>query len=418
MSVVTASRRPSRWWIAPVTAITVLMAGTSAVQATTPEPPPPPAPDCGNAGAANTHAARAYSLSLAASLLGIDIGIPPVPDTGQLPAGGGSNDATLVTIDGVALPVPTPNAVSLSARILHNTVHGSGNTSTAYSSVADLRLAINNGLTQLLSVSASVLNAYSTVKCVNKVRTVDASRTGSKIAKLVIKVMGVPIVIPAQAPPNTQVALPSQLAALAKGGIVLNEQFTSNGRQVVNAVHVKLEILGAVDAAKIDLVISHAEANTTCGNGSDPDSCTCKFRDFVTGGGQIPVDGGTASFSVNGRHEASNGPKGRLNLVDHTNRRHIKGDTMFDYQIVGDRDRTLSYNCSDNWSGNIGVCTAYIQDNGSSGGGSDLFGLSPGYPTVPLLHGNIVLHKPHCGTGGGSTGGGGGGGKGKGGGKK
>ncbi|MCC2656468.1 MAG: hypothetical protein K0Q76_1576 [Panacagrimonas sp.] len=416
MSVATTSRHTTRWWTAALTTATVLLASTSAVQATYPESPPPPAPDCGTTGAANSHAARAYSLKLAASVLGIDIGIPGspagagVPDTGELPSTGGSNDATLVAISGVDLPIPLPKQLSLGAKILHNTTFGSGNTSGAYSSVADLNLAINNGLTNLLSVSASALNAYSTVKCVNKTRTVDAGRTGSKIAKLVIKVLGVPIVIPAQAPANTKIALPLALKLLAKGSIVLNEQVTSNGRQVVNAVHVNLEVLGLLNAAKIDLIISHAEANTTCGSGGDPDSCTCKFRDFVTGGGQFPANGGSVSFSVNGRAEGSNGPKGRLNIVDHTTRRHIKGDTMHDYQILGDQARALSYHCSDNTSGAIGVCQAFVQDNATSGGGSDLFGLYSAqegqvYPTVPLLHGNIMLHKPNCGAGGGGGGG-------------
>lgn len=413
MSVATASRRPSRWWTGALTAVTVLMASTSAVQATYPETPPPPAPDCGTAGAANTHAARAYSLSLAASVLGINIGIPPVPDTGQLPSNGGELDATLVKIDGVDLPIPLPKQISLGANILHNTAFGSGNTSNAYSAVTDLNLAINNGLTNLLSVSAGVLTAQSTVTCVARTRTVDSARTGSKIAKLVIKVLGVPIVIPAAAPANTKIALPLALKLLAKGSIVLNEQITLGGRQVVNAVHVNLEVLGLLNAAKIDLVISHAEANTTCGNGGDPDTCTCKARDFVTGGGQIAVDGGTASFSVNGRAANSNGPKGRVNLVDKTTRRHIKGDTLNDYQILGPTARALSYTCTDNLGSGPTVCQAFIQDDGTSGAGSDQFGLYPDYPSRFILHGNIVLHKPNCGGAGGGGGGGGspGGGK-------
>lgn len=411
MRVSTVSPRPSRWWTGVVAAATVLMAGTSAVHATSVPPPPPPASDCGTAGAANTHAARAYSLSLAATVLGINVGIPPVPDTGQLPSGGGDLDATLVTIEGVGLPIPLPKGIALDASILHNTAYGSGNTTTAYSSVTDLSLAINNGLTNLLSVSAGVLTAQSTVKCVNKTRTVDTARTGSDIANLAIKVLGVPIAIPASAPANTKIALPLALKLLAKGSIVLNEQTTVNGRQVVNALHVNLEILGSVNAAKIDLVVSHAESNTTCGSGTDPDSCTCKTRDFVTGGGQIKTpSGSTAAFSVNGRSADSVGPKGRLNLVDHGTRRHIKGDNMHDYQVLGETARALSYQCSDNQSGALGTCQAFIQDDGTSGAGVDQFGLHPFYPTVKLLRGNIVLHKPNCGVGGGSGGDGGGGG--------
>lgn len=405
MRATTESRRPSRWWTAGLTAITVLMSGTSAVRAGAGEtcpPPPPPAPDCSNPGAANTHAARAYSIGLDAAVLGIGVDLGPVPDTGQIPSDGGDKDATLVAAEGQGqLPIPLPKRLSLGAKILHNTAFGSGDTSNAYSSVTDLNLGIVNVLTNtsILSVSAGLLTAKATVKCKAHVRTVDAARTGSSIAKLAIKILGVPIVIPANAPANTKIALPAALKLLAKGGIVLNEQATINGRQVVNALHINLEVLGLLNAAKVDLIVSHAEANITCGSGSNPDSCTCKDREYITGTGTITgVNRPTASFSFVGK-AGTDGPAASLHLVDGTD--EVTGGAQTSYNITGERARSLVFNCS---SGPYGICQADVADNGTPGANKDTFGLDvigtegSEYPFKNILDGEIELFTPNCGT--------------------
>lgn len=411
MSFTAASRGPSRWWTAALTAITVMMAGTSAARAgEICPPPPPPASDCGTTGAANTHAARAYSIALDASVLGIGVDLGPVPDTGEIPSSGGDKDATLVSAEGQGeLPIPLPKRLSLGAKILHNTAFGSGDTSAATSSVTDLNLGIVNTLTntQLLSVSAGVLTAQAAVKCVSRQRTVDAANTKSKIANLAIKVLGIPIVIPANAPANTKIALPTALKLLAKGSITLNEQIPVGGRQVVNALHINLEVLGLLNAAKIDLVISHAEANITCGGGSNPNSCTCKTRDYLTGTGTVQGEYGIASFSVAGRATDSIGPEARLDIVDGSN--HVQGNTLstspdddYGYQrytgLPGDRGRKLVFvDCTTSLApGVTKTCYAETEDL-SAVGGIDKFG-APGYfASTGIKSGDIQLFTPNCG---------------------
>ena len=358
---------------------------------------PTPAPDCGTAGAANQFAGRAYSVKLDSTIAGIDVDLGPVPDTGELGKTGGSKDATLATVDGVNLPYQMPSALTLNAAVLHNTVMGSGDMATAYSSVANLDLRLRNGATNVLAVSADAVTAESIVKCAAKARKVDYTRTGSEVVNLAIKVLGKSIVIPASAPPNTRLALPLELKLLASGSITLNEQTTVNGRHVVNAVHIKLNLLNTslLKVAAIDLIISHAEANTVCGQGSDPDSCNCAVKDFVTGGGQFALDSGRASFSVHGGRHAS-GLKGGVNLVNHATRQHIKGSTLTAYSGSG-QARTLKFVCSDNTYLTGATCIADIEDNGTPGSGKDKFGLAPGYPKRLISGGNIVLHKPSCG---------------------
>lgn len=355
-----------------------------------------PAADCGTAGAANTFAARAYSLSLDSTVAGIDVDLPPVPDTRQLPSRGGEAAATLATVDGVNLPILLPTALGLNAAILHNTVMGSGNMATAHSSVTNLDLNLRRGTTSLLSISADALTANSTVSCVNRVRTVDTRKTGSEIVNLAVKVLGVSLVIPTSARPNTRLALPLALRLLASGSITLNEQVTVNGRLVVNALHVKLNLLNAVSTriASIDLVISHAEANTACGQGSNPNSCNCTVTDFVTGGGIIPLNPGKAMYAVNGGSKV-HGLRGQFNLINQETRQHITGDLLTAYSGTG-QSRKLSFRCSDNTHLNNASCVIDVEDNGPANTGVDKFGLTPGYPKRLVTHGNILLHKPVC----------------------
>lgn len=359
---------------------------------------PTPAPDCKNTGAANRFAARAYSVLLDSNVAGIAVDVGPFPDTGQLPSTGGKRNATLATVDGVNLPMPFPSGLNVDAAILNNVVMGSGNLSTAYSSVLNLDLGLSKGVTSLLAVSADAVTAKATVGCTLKTRKVNTAKTGSEIVNLAIKVMGKSILIPAHAPPNTRLVLPAELNGLASGSITLNEQSTYNGRQVVNAVHVKLKLLSSplVTLASVDLIISHAEANIVCGQGTDPDSCNCSVKDFVTGGGEIRFDNGKASFAIHGG-SMSSGPSGHLDLVNHYTRQHIKGYVLTGYTGTGNA-RRLTFKCSDNTYLNNAKCVADVEDNGNLGGGIDKFGLSPGYPKRLISHGNIVLHKPSCGS--------------------
>ncbi len=396
---------------------------------------PPPTNTC-DVTAANKYAARAYSVNVNASVLGIPLNLGPLPDTGELPATGGTGEGTLMEVDGKGTLAVNSNVVTatgvlgLNATLLHNTTMGSGDTSTAFSEVLGLDLGVGGKLIvpDLLKVrvasldGASVLSASSTVKCTNGVSATNASLTGSNIANISILVLGQPVIISAdvlaQAGPNTKISLPSLglnglvYTLTGNSGITLNEQFTQNGRQVVNAVHVKLELLKLLDlsaVASVDVIISHAEAGITCGGGSNP-NCNCKVKDFYTGGGQINVRDssgaivGKASIAVNGSASDSVGPKGHLNLVNHVTGQHITGTPLKDYRgdnVAPTTDRFLTFTCADDMGSPTLDCTAHVNDTAESGGGHDSFGLVYGaynYPYALMARGNLQLHTPNCGT--------------------
>lgn len=378
-----------------------------------PAPKPPAENPCDEAGEGTTFGARANSVFLDSNVLGIDVDLGPVPDTGELPTTGGDAAATLATIDGVPLPIELPSAVSLSAAVLHNTTMGSGDTSTALSTVLDLGLGVQG----VLGVDADVLTATATRKCIGSplAATTDASLTGANIAGLGISILGSPLDLsglPSSVPANYSLldqlpsAIPALLDPLVSGSIILNEQFVAGGRQIVNALHVKLKVLDVLGGltTTLDLVVSHAEAGVTCGTGTNPNSCNCKVKDFYTGGGQIAVPNGKASFSVNGSASDSVGPKGHLNLVNHTTRQHIKGTPLKLYagdDVAPTTDRFLTFTCADNQGSPSGNCTAHVNDTAESGGGKDSFGLDFGsydYEYGLMSRGNLQLHLPKCGT--------------------
>lgn len=351
---------------------------------------------------ASTFAARANSITLDSVLLGSPLNLKPTPDTGEVPATGGMLDATAISIEGLN------SKLTVNASALHNTAMGSGDTSTAFSSVVGLNLGLSDGVTQLLSVSAGVLEATSTIKCVGGVKTPDASKTGATIENLAINLLGVPISVVTNAGRDTALTIPPILG-LATASIVLNEHTTVNGRQVVNAVHIKLEILGILGAlgTTVDLVISHAEAGITCGSGSNP-NCNCPVKDFVTGGGFILLpNGAKGTFGFVGGQKA-NGLQGNLTFSDHSGTgapKKVLGRGVSRYDGAGSTTptRTVTYACTIDGATVTDGCVMRVSDFGEPGKGRDEFSLiaggysaAPGGPQPTITQGNVQLHVPKC----------------------
>jgi hypothetical protein len=189
-----------------------------------------------------------------------------------------------------------------------------------------------------------------------------AGQTGSDLAKLAISIMGMPVVIPASAPANTKIALPAALGPLVSGGITLNEQLVSSGRQVVNAVHVTLNVLNILGAsvASVNLIVSHAEAGETCGTGSNPNACNCSVKDFMTGIGFVDLaSGDRINFGIHGGLMGS-GLKGHLNLIDHDTNQHFTSDSLSNYSGAdsGTTTRTLTFACTDGSTYTVAASTA------------------------------------------------------------
>jgi hypothetical protein len=232
-----------------------------------------------------------------------------------------------------------------------------------------------------VSVGADVIQATAKASCVNGA----ASYTGtSNLAALAINALGLPVNLGVSTAPNTEIIVPG----LAR--IVLNEQYPSNGRLVVNALHIQVGgiLAGLVTA---DVVISHAEAGITCGSGPGP----CVVKDFVTGGGFITLaDGSKGTFGMVGG-EKPNGLQGHLNYIDHKTGQHIKGTSVTDYAILSPTERRVTYAGTVN-----GVATTIVvrvADNGEPGGNVDTFSISsPLYSAdgPKITKGNIQLHQP------------------------
>jgi hypothetical protein len=340
-------------------------------------------PSGGTSGTGSTaYAGRAYALSANMNVLsaagggGTNISVGPVSDTGQLPSSGGMIDKSLVAL-------MNPQPLGLDVGILDGSTTGSGNQTVSWANVLGADVNLDNGA---LRVTADVLQATATATCTNG----SAGLSGdSTIANLVISGGGQTIPVSAAAPPNTTITIPN-LAT-----IIVNEQYVSGGREVVNALHVKLG--GSLSPlATADVIVSHAEAGITCGG-----SAGCPVKDFVTGGGYITLPSGAkGTFGMVGGQKA-NGLQGHFNYIDHGTGQHAQGSTLTGYTPTGSTSRQLVY--SGDVDGTPQSITANVSDNGEPGGGVDGFAVSwtsPMYsasgPTI--TEGNIQLHQPTCPT--------------------
>jgi hypothetical protein len=279
-------------------------------------------------------------------------------DTGSLPASGGAQDASLLTLN-------VPGV--LSAEVLHAATIGQGDRSRSEASVANVNLTVGGN-----TISAGFLMARAMAKCAKSRASVSGS---SEIAALAIN--GIAISVTGK--PNQTVLLPN-------GKVVINEQTSSvangTGEITVNALHVIV-----TDVA--DVVISSAHADIVCGPVVNPGG------DFVTGGGFI-----TASSNAKGNFGVAGGIKnqafwGHLTYIDHGTGMHVQGTGVTAYAVVNSKTRHIEGTC--NVDGQAGFTYAVdVADHGEPGR-KDTFSLtvSNGYAAKgTLAGGNIQLHIP------------------------
>ena len=365
-----ASRRRSRFGALAVAASTAAIAlvavpGTALAGKPAPPPPPPPATPM-------TYAGSAYALSANVGVLGdgIQVQVGPISNTGELPPGGDMIDKEFVGLH-------TGAPLAINAGILDASTTGSGSRTISDASVLSADINIAN----LVTVGADVIQATAKASCANGT----ASYAGtSNLAALTIRALGLPVDLSVGTAPNTEIIVPG----LAR--IVLNEQYISHGRLVVNALHIQVGgiLAGLVTA---DVVISHAEAGISCGSGPGP----CVVKDFVTGGGFITLgDGSKGTFGMVGG-EKPNGLQGHLNYIDHKTGQHVKGTSVTNYAILSPTERRVTY--AGTVDGAPTTIVVRVADNGEPGGNVDTFSISsPLYSAdgPKITRGNIQLHQP------------------------
>jgi hypothetical protein len=249
-------------------------------------------------------------------------------------------------------------------------------------------VGLNLNVANTLEVTAGILQATAKEKSSGSCPNVGVTNAGSgaTIVDLGIKVAGTPVNVDVNAAPNTTIHLPG----LAQ--IILNEQYQSNGRQVVNALHIYLTTIAAI----AEVVVAHAEADLVF-SGCNCTAPSCPVKDFVTGGGWITLPGGAkGTFGFVGGQKA-NGLQGHLNYIDHGTGQHVQGTSVTNYLIPSSTStqRLIQYGCS--IGGANYLCLLDVSDNGEPGAGVDRLSLSsPPYnasgPTI--TKGNIQLHKP------------------------
>ena len=385
-------RRSSRllnilWLLPAVIALALIIPSTTQAKG-----PPPGKGGGGSLTTTYSGDATAVDITLNTVLLGETRIV--LSDTGQLDASGGMIEK------GLSESVQT-GLVDLGVSVLSTSVTGSGDLTHANATVVGLELSVLDALT----VSASVLQANASTQCLSG----EVNAQGdSHIAQLVIN--GEDIIVTGE--PNQTISIPGVAS------VIINEQIISGRTIETNALHISLleedePLLGLIDLGldtlvSADVVISHAKAGITCG-----DTYVCPVNDFVTGGGQLDVAGGTLSFGMVGGLKP-NGLSGHFNAVDHrSGGPHIKAGSVSDYTLIDDVTRELAYGCSGT---NSSTCLVTVSDRGEPGVNDSLAIESGNYSEAgTLARGNIQLHKPgQCDAGdGGDSGGGKGNGKGK-----
>lgn len=334
---------------------------------------------CTPTPAFTSFAGRAYVISADLVLLDTThLSIGPIPDTGELPATGGIREASLLTLNH-----PPPLGVNL--EVLSAATVGSGDRTVSRASVVNAEVNLNN---QLI-ISAGVLESVAQARADCPDQTLFSG--SSHIVNLTIedKVNNKTYTFPVGAPANTTIPLPNL------GKVVINEQYTDNGRFNVNAVHVTLDG-GLSKLVVADVVISHAEAGGSGAN-CKCEQPECPVKDFMTGGGWITLPSGEkGTFGFVGGLKP-NGLQGHLTYIDHGSRQKVKGTDVTAYSITGATSRDITYSATVNDAPDS--CKLSVADNGEPGAGVDRFKIDcGGYdadgPTI--THGNIQLHQPKC----------------------
>jgi hypothetical protein len=109
----------------------------------------------------------------------------------------------------------------------------------------------------------------------------------------------------------------------------------------------------------------------------------------VTGGGQVPVAGGTASFGFSANEARQ---RGHLNYTNHANRDHLNC-TVDVVMILSSTEAHLEGTCSSKSAASS--FEADVEDNGNPGKNTDEFRISYGAVVAEggtLRSGNIQIH--------------------------
>jgi hypothetical protein len=284
-----------------------------------------------------------------------------VSDTGELPREGGvrSNALLSVPVNGV-----------LMAEVLVAATTGGGDVAMSSASLANV-VAYPGTPTEL---RASFVRAESRADCSGV--SGRSEIVGLRFAGQDVAVTGAP---------NQTISIPGVAT------LIINEQrSTQSGtfREIrVNALH--LTVLGVAE-----VILSHAESDIDCIAPSGAGPCF----DFVTGGGQISVRGGKASFGFNaGFKPNASTPSVQFNYVDHATGMHVKATSIRVYeQGATTTSRHLEGSCT--IDGRSGFSYSIdVADEAEPGRNRDSLSisLSNGYSAGGrLTAGNVQLHDP------------------------
>jgi hypothetical protein len=313
-------------------------------------------------GAIGPGQALANSFSGQATVVrGTFLGLPitPIGDTGQLDAGGGSLETSLVDASVPGL---------LTVQVAHATAIGMGDASRSEASVANLNLSVGGN-----DIGASLLMARAAAFCSDGGPSTSGT---SDILQLVIN--GHAIDVGTQ--PNQTVTLPGPLGSR----VIINEQSSSvqNNSAAMDVTALHVIIPGVADVA-----IASAHADITCSGKVCPQD-----KDFVTGGGRISAGSGKATFGVAGGIK-NGGFWGHLTYIDHGTGTKVKGTGVTAYVVTGLTTRHIEGTCEIDGKGGY-IYKLDVDDQGEPGR-SDIFNiwLSSGYMAGANLDGgNIQLH--------------------------
>lgn len=153
--------------------------------------------------------------------------------------------------------------------------------------------------------------------------------------------------------------------------------------------------------SKADVTLTGMEPFGTCENGSGGGTIPQNEALKVTGGGQVAVSGGSATFGFNADRKNDN-TKGRLNYVNHVTGLHINGP-VDEIKIIGSTNgiKTVQFSGTSVRKGRSSQSTNFVvtvEDHGEPGR-NDKFGITiTGDASETTLidvisRGNIKLHE-------------------------
>jgi hypothetical protein len=310
---------------------------------------PAPAPN------QNTFSGRAFAAFVDTQVTGR----VTISDTGELPPGGGFRSNALLSV---------PRNALLEGSVLVAATSGGSGVAMSSASLASV-VALPGSPVEL---RAAFVRAESRADC-------SGVRGRSEIVGL--RFAGQDVLVTGA--PNQTIEIPG----LAR--LIINEQESS---QSGSAREIRVNALHLIAPGLAEVILSHAESDIDCVEPSSTGPCF----DFVTGGGQIPVTGGRASFGFNaGFKPHASTPTVQFNYIDHARGMHVKATAIRAY-TQGGTPVSRHFEGSCEIDGRSGFDYAIdVADNAEPGRNRDSLAirLSSGYSAGALLSsGNVQLH--------------------------